>query len=80
MYLCEVCHGDESREELVDEVLDVDGGYVLVCAVPSTVCSRCGERFFMSRNDREGAHSRQWRGSTDRVRHYAAIRIRVRQL
>ena len=55
MYSCVVCHGDESREEPVDEVFDVDGRYVLVCAVPSTVCSRCGERSFS-------------RGTTEKVR------------
>lgn len=55
MYSCVVCHGEESREEPVDEVFDVDGRYVLVCAVPSTVCSRCGERSFS-------------RGTTEKVR------------
>ena len=56
MYSCMVCHGDESREEFVDEVFEVDGRYVLVCGVPSTVCSRCGERSF-SRGTTEKARS-----------------------
>ena len=46
MFTCIVCHAKESREELVDEVFKVDGRYVLVGGVPSTVCSRCGERSF----------------------------------
>ena len=46
MFTCMVCHAEASREELVDEVFKVDGQYVLVGGVPSTVCSRCGERSF----------------------------------
>ena len=46
MFTCGVCHGKESRKELVDEVFRVDGRYVLVGGVPSTVCQRCGERSF----------------------------------
>ena len=43
---CAVCHGADSREELVDEVFKVDGRYLRVDDVPSTVCRRCGERAF----------------------------------
>ena len=46
MSTCIVCHAEESREEPADEVFKVDGRYVLVEGVPSTVCSRCGERTF----------------------------------
>ena len=46
MSTCIVCHAEESRDERVDEVFKVDGRYVLVEGVPSTVCSRCGERSF----------------------------------
>ena len=46
MFTCGVCHGKESRRELVEEVIRVDGRYVLVGGVPSTVCGRCGERSF----------------------------------
>ena len=46
MFTCGVCHGKESRGESVDEVFRVDGRYVLVGGVPSTVCQRCGERSF----------------------------------
>ena len=46
MFTCGVCHGKESRSESVEEVFSVDGRYVLVGGVPSTVCQRCGERSF----------------------------------
>ena len=46
MFTCGVCQGQESRIELVEEVFRVDGRYVLVGGVPSTVCQRCGERSF----------------------------------
>ena len=46
MFTCGVCHGKESRKELVEEVFRVDGRYVLFGGVPSTVCQRCGERSF----------------------------------
>ena len=48
MFVCAVCHCGEERLELVDEVFHVDGRYVLVSGVPSTVCRRCGERSFSS--------------------------------
>ena len=43
---CSICHSDESREEAVDEVFDVDGRYVLVNGIPAKVCARCGEQTF----------------------------------
>lgn len=46
MFTCAVCHGKENRRELVEEVFKVEGRYVLVGGVPSTVCERCGERSF----------------------------------
>ncbi len=46
MYACAVCHGDNSREEIVDEVLNLGGRYALVSGVPATVCGNCGERSF----------------------------------
>ena len=46
MFTCGVCQGNEGRGELVEEVFSVDGRYVLVGGVPSTVCQRCGERSF----------------------------------
>ena len=46
MFTCGVCHGNEGREEMVEEVFSLDGRYVLVGGVPATVCERCGERSF----------------------------------
>ncbi len=46
MFTCGVCNGKESRRELVEEVFRLEGRYVLVGSVPSTVCQRCGERSF----------------------------------
>ncbi|MCY4528354.1 MAG: YgiT-type zinc finger protein [Chloroflexi bacterium] len=46
MFTCIVCNSEESRTEMVEEVFKVDGRYVLVGSVPSTVCQRCGERSF----------------------------------
>ena len=46
MFTCIVCNSEESRTEMVEEVFKVDGRYVLVGSVPSTVCERCGERSF----------------------------------
>ena len=46
MFRCGVCQGEEGTEELVEEVFKIDGRYVLVDGVPSTVCLRCGERSF----------------------------------
>ena len=46
MPVCPVCLADESREELVDEVFQIDGRYVLVSGAPAAVCVRCGEQAF----------------------------------
>ena len=46
MFSCTVCHAEECREELVEEVFRIDGQYVLVGGVPSMVCLRCGEESF----------------------------------
>ena len=43
---CMVCHGKRLRAEPVDKVFNVDGRYVLVPGMPSTVCQDCGERSF----------------------------------
>lgn len=48
MFVCTVCGGNEEQVELVEEVFNVDGRYVLVSGVPSSVCRRCGERSFSS--------------------------------
>ena len=46
MFTCLVCGAKKGREELVDEVFNVDGRYVMAKSVPSTVCGRCGEHWF----------------------------------
>ena len=46
MFTCPVCHSQESREELVEEIFQIDGKYVLVDRIPATVCVRCGEETF----------------------------------
>ena len=46
MFVCAVCGADDSREELADEVFNVDGRYFLIEGVPCMVCSRCGEQSF----------------------------------
>lgn len=46
MFMCSVCHAHESREELVEEIFQIDGKYVLVDRIPATVCVRCGEETF----------------------------------
>jgi HTH-type transcriptional regulator/antitoxin MqsA len=43
MFICPVCHCDDSREALIDEVFCVDGSYFLVGGIPAAVCIRCGE-------------------------------------
>ncbi len=43
MFTCPVCHSEECREELIDEVFCVDGSYFLVGGIPALVCVRCGE-------------------------------------
>ncbi len=46
MPVCPVCHADRSREELVEEVLRIDGQYVLVVGILAVVCARCGDQAF----------------------------------
>ncbi len=46
MFTCSICRAEESREELVDEVFQIDGKYILVDHIPATVCARCGEETF----------------------------------
>ena len=46
MFQCAVCRHEKSREESVEKVFRVDGRYVLVRGIPSTVCARCGEPVF----------------------------------
>ena len=48
MFKCPVCGCLDSRKELVKDVFQVEGRYVLVHDIPATVCSRCGEESFSS--------------------------------
>ena len=48
MFECPVCGCLDSRIELVKDVFQVEGRYVLVHDIPATVCSRCGEESFSS--------------------------------
>ena len=44
MFCCAVCGCKQSRADLVDEVFNVGGEYVLVERIPAEVCTRCGEQ------------------------------------
>ena len=46
MYRCHVCGSNESRQERVNEVFQIEGVPVLVENIPATVCVRCGEATF----------------------------------
>jgi len=46
MFKCHVCGSTEYREELVNEVFQIDGKPVLVENIPAQVCARCREEIF----------------------------------
>lgn len=46
MFTCSVCHAQESRVAVVEEIFQIEGKYVLVDGIPATICSRCGEETF----------------------------------
>ena len=46
MFRCHVCGSDRAREELVNDVFQIDGKPVLVENIPAQVCERCGEEIF----------------------------------
>ena len=46
MFTCSVCQSRDSREELTEEIFQIDGKYILVDRIPGTVCVRCGEETF----------------------------------
>ena len=46
MRQCIVCRSNRFGEESIDKVFNVDGRYVLISGIPSTVCQNCGERSF----------------------------------
>lgn len=43
MFTCLVCGATESKSQLVNKVLRIDGKYVRVDHIPANVCARCGE-------------------------------------
>jgi len=46
MFRCHVCGKPEERQELVNEVFDIDEKSVRVENIPATVCMNCGETVF----------------------------------
>ena len=46
MFKCHVCGSTEYREEVVNEVFQIDGKPVLVEKIPAQVCTSCGEEIF----------------------------------
>lgn len=46
MFRCHVCGSTVAREELVNEVFQIDGKPVLVEHIPANVCVRCSEATF----------------------------------
>jgi YgiT-type zinc finger domain-containing protein len=46
MFKCHTCGSTEGRQELVKEVFQLEGEFVLVENIPATVCVRCGEAIF----------------------------------
>jgi YgiT-type zinc finger domain-containing protein len=43
MFRCHVCGATQSRNEILNEVFQIDGQPVQVDNVPVIVCARCGE-------------------------------------
>jgi len=46
MFKCHVCGSEESYQELVSEIFQIDGNFYLVEQIPAAVCSHCGEEVF----------------------------------
>lgn len=46
MFKCHVCGSSEGRQEVVSEMFQVEGEFVLVENIPAVVCARCGEAVF----------------------------------
>jgi YgiT-type zinc finger domain-containing protein len=46
MFRCHVCGSTEARDDVVDEVFQIDHKHFLVERIPATVCERCGEKTF----------------------------------
>jgi YgiT-type zinc finger domain-containing protein len=48
MFRCDVCGATEAREELVEEVFEVNGRRVLVRQIPALVCTHCWLRLYFT--------------------------------
>lgn len=46
MFKCHICNSTEFKEDVVDEIFDIEGKRVLVEQIPATICGRCGEMTF----------------------------------
>ncbi len=46
MFKCHVCQSEDSHQELINEIFQIDGKFYLVEQIPAMVCSRCGEEIF----------------------------------
>lgn len=46
MFKCHVCGSEQSHQDTVSEIFEIDGQHVLVENIPTTICSRCGEATF----------------------------------
>ncbi|MEB3231135.1 MAG: type II toxin-antitoxin system MqsA family antitoxin [Leptolyngbyaceae bacterium] len=46
MFKCHVCGSEESHQELVSQIFQIDGNFYLVEQIPAMVCSHCGEEVF----------------------------------
>ena len=46
MFSCHLCGGTAAKEELVNEIFQLDGQPVLMEHIPAQACTRCGELTF----------------------------------
>lgn len=46
MFKCDVCASIEYIEDMVNEVFEIDGRFVLVENIPARVCVHCGDVTF----------------------------------
>jgi HTH-type transcriptional regulator / antitoxin MqsA len=46
MFQCHVCGNTKERTELVSEIFNIDGRFLLVEQIPAQVCTNCGEPTF----------------------------------
>ena len=46
MFHCYVCGSQQAKEEVVNEIFQIEGKPILVEHIPTRVCVRCGEMTF----------------------------------